>query len=399
MKILMINSVCGIRSTGRICTDLADILTNQGHDVKIAYGREAVPEKYLKYAVKIGNDPDHYIHAGISRILDNSGFGSSNSTRNFLKWVSNYDPDIIHLHNLHGYYINVELLFDYLAKSNKPVIWTLHDCWAFTGHCAYFSNAGCEKWKTGCFACPQKKSYPTSYVLDAASQNWLKKKELFTSIKNMKLVTPSNWLASIVAQSFLNIYQIVPIYNGIDLSVFRPIKSNVRQMYNLENKKIILGVASAWGESKGLGKFCDLSRMLDSSYQVVLVGLSKKQMRTIPHQILGIIKTNSTLELSQLYSAADVFVNPSKQETMGLTTVEAIACGTPVVVSNYTAVPEVVNEKSGIILDDISIESIKQGIEKVLASKWDNVEEEALKFDKNKQYQEYIDKIYYGMKW
>ena len=171
MKVLQINSVCGIRSTGRICTDLADVLERNGHECKIAYGRETVPEKYQKYAVRIGSDFGVKLHALQSRIFDNTGFGSRRATEKFIEWVKEYDPDLIHLHNIHGYYINIEVLFNYLAKADIPVVWTLHDCWAFTGHCAHYSYVKCDKWKTGCYNCPKKKRYPSSLLLDASKQN------------------------------------------------------------------------------------------------------------------------------------------------------------------------------------------------------------------------------------
>ena len=180
MKILLINSVCGVKSTGRICTDLAEVAQRLGHTVKIAYGRESVPEAYRKYAVRIGNDVNVKVHAGLARILDNAGFSSVLATKKFLKWVDSYQPDLVHLHNIHGYYLHVGLLFKYLKKRNIPVVWSLHDCWSFTGHCAHFDYVCCDKWKQGCFSCPQKKRYPTSLLLNRARENYRKKKKLFT---------------------------------------------------------------------------------------------------------------------------------------------------------------------------------------------------------------------------
>ena len=171
MKVLQINSVCGIRSTGRICTDIAEELERQGHICKIGYGRETVPEKYQKYAVRIGNDLSVKFDGLKTRLLDNAGFNSYFATRKFLKWVKEYDPDVVHLHNLHGYYINLKLLFRYLRETGKPVIWTLHDCWSFTGHCSHFDLAGCQKWRTGCESCPLTKAYPASFGRDRSKKN------------------------------------------------------------------------------------------------------------------------------------------------------------------------------------------------------------------------------------
>ena len=388
MKVLMINSVCGIRSTGRICTDLADALTEKGHTVKIAYGRENVPEKYMKYAVRINTDLDVKLHGIRSRLLDDTGFGSRKATENFIKWIKEYDPDVIHLHNLHGYYINIDVLFRYLAEAKKKVIWTLHDCWAFTGHCAYFSYAGCEKWKSGCFECPQKKEYPKSLIIDNSKKNWILKKELFTSIEDMVLVTPSKWLASLVKESFLNKYPVEVIYNGIDTDVFKPTKSDFRTKNGLEDKKIILGVASVWDRRKGLYDFIKLSELLDDTYKIVLVGLSNEQMNGIPEKILGIPRTNSATELAEIYSAADVFVNPSVEETMGLVTVEAMACGTPVITYNLTAVPEVVCEKCGYTVS-ASVDNIFHSINRCNFNNEECVNW-AMNYEKNKKYLQYL---------
>lgn len=331
MKILQINSVCGIRSTGRICTDLADVLLQNGHECKIAYGRESVPEKYGKIAVRIGNDLNAKLHALQSRIFDNSGFGSKLATEKFIEWLKEDNPDIIHLHNIHGYYINVEILFNYLAESNKPVVWTLHDCWAFTGHCAYYSYVKCDKWKTGCFNCPQKKRYPSSYLWDASKQNWLKKKALFTRVKKMTLVTPSNWLANEVNQSFLNKYPVKVIPNGIDLNVFKPTFSDFKEKNGLVGKMVILGVASTWGARKGVKDFVELSKILDDSYKIILVGLTEPQKKELPSNILKITRTNNVRELAEIYTAADVFFNPTYEDNYPTVNLEAQACGTPVI--------------------------------------------------------------------
>ena len=331
MKVLQINSVCGIRSTGRICTDLADVLLQDGHECMIAYGRESVPEKYRKIAVRIGNDLDAKMHALQSRIFDNAGFGSKRATEKFIDWVKKYDPDIIHLHNIHGYYINVEILFNYLAEFNKPVVWTLHDCWAFTGHCAYYSYVKCDKWKTGCFNCTQKKRYPSSLLWDASKQNWQKKKALFTSVKNMTLVTPSKWLANEVKKSFLSNYPMKVIANGIDLDVFKPTPSDFKEKNGFVGKKIILGVASSWSECKGLKDFIELSKILDEKYKIVLVGLSGNQIKELPENVMAISRTNNVKELAEIYTAADIFFNPTYEDNFPTVNLEAQACGTPVI--------------------------------------------------------------------
>lgn len=346
MKILQINSVCGIRSTGRICTDLAEVLEQNGHECKIAYGRETVPEKYQKYAIRIGSDFDVKRHAIQSRFFDNTGFGSKHATVKFIEWVKEYNPDVIHLHNIHGYYINIEILFNFLAETDKSIIWTLHDCWAFTGHCAYYSYIKCDKWKTGCNNCPQKRSYPSSFLFDQSKQNWIKKKALFTSVKNIILVTPSKWLANEVKQSFLRKYPVNVIPNGIDLNVFKPTSSDFREKNGLVGKKIILGVASVWDKRKGLNDFFELSKILDDNYKIVLVGLSKNQMNDLPKNILAISRTNNVKELAEIYSSADVLFNPTYEDNYPTVNLEAQACGIPVITYRTGGSVESVPEKN-----------------------------------------------------
>lgn len=353
MKILMINSVCGIRSTGRICTDLAEALTKQGNQVKIVYGREEVPERYGQYAVRVGSDFDATVHAIRSRLLDDTGFGSLEATKRLITWIKNYDPDIIHLHNIHGYYINIEALFAYLKEAHKRVIWTLHDCWAFTGHCSHFSYIKCEKWKTGCSHCPQKKRYPSSLIRDNSANNWQNKKRLFSSLENVTLVTPSVWLSDLVKQSFLKNYPVTVIHNGIDTSVFKPTPSLFRAKYNLQNRTILLGVASSWNDRKGLSDFIRLSETVGKDYQVVLVGLSDKQMKLIPDSIIGIKRTNSTKELAEIYSAADIFLNLTYEDNYPTVNLEAQACGTPVITYKTGGSIESVPEKNRVEQGDL----------------------------------------------
>ncbi len=333
MKVLIINVVCGIRSTGRICTDIASALEMRGHEVKIAYGREIVPEQYKRFAVKIGNDYDVKFHGLKARLFDGCGFGSKKATERFLGWVKKFDPDIIHLHNIHGYYINLEVLFNYLKTCDKKVIWTLHDCWAFTGHAAYCEAVNCEKWIKGCYNCPKKNDYPVSFV-DNSKVNWIKKKEIFQNVPRMKIVTPSEWLANLVRKSYLSKYTIEVIHNGIDTNIFKPTNSDIKSRLGIKNKKIILGVAAIWEQRKGLDDFIELSNLIDLKYQIVLVGLSHKQIKKIPNRIMGIERTNSVTELVELYSAADVYVNPTYEDNYPTTNLEAIACGTPVITYN-----------------------------------------------------------------
>lgn len=333
MKILIVNSVCGIGSTGRICTDLAKNFEADGHDVKIAYGRTStVPEQFKKYAVRIGNDFDVKVHGLESRLFDNHGLASKQATKQFLQWADEYDPDLVWLHNLHGYYINYELLFQWIkSRPEMEVKWTLHDCWAFTGHCSYFTIVKCEQWKNHCSYCPQTRRYPACYGKSNATGNYDRKRAAFTGVKNMTLITPSQWLADLVKESFLNEYPVEVHYNTIDTRVFKPTSSNFRKQYGLQDKYIILGVASVWDQRKGLQDFYKLAEMLDERYAIVLVGLNAKQIKKLPKRIVGIRRTNSPKELAAIYTAADVFFNPTYEDNYPTVNLEAEACGTRVV--------------------------------------------------------------------
>ena len=355
MKVLIINSVCGIGSTGRICTDLARSFETSGDEAKIAYGRVgAVPENFKKYSVRIGTDFDVKLHAVYTRITDKHGFGSKIATKKFLKWANEYNPDLLWLHNLHGYYINIEMLFDWIkSRPNMEVRWTLHDCWAFTGHCTHFSFAECEKWKSECNNCIQKRKYPASYVKDNSKQNFEEKKRIFTNVKNLKLITPSNWLAELVKKSFLKEYPVEVVRNKIDTDIFKPTPSNFRYRYKLESKRIILGVANVWNERKGYSDFLKLSKLIDDNFVIVLVGVSKKQMKKLPGNIIGIPRTESKKELAEIYTEADVFINPTYEDNYPTVNLEAQACGTPCITYNTGGSVETVSKNNVVKQGDI----------------------------------------------
>lgn len=334
MKVLQINSVCGLRSTGRICTDIADVLKEMGHDCLIAYGREAVPAKYKSITIKTDSRLGTELHALQSRFLDNSGFARRRATKKFIREIEQYNPDIIHLHNIHGYFLNIPELFAYLHRANKPIVWTLHDCWTFTGHCTHPERTDCNKWETECFDCPQKKRYPKSSFIDASRKNYLQKKSLFNGINNLVLVTPSEWLAGYVRRSFLSEYPISVIHNGIDAKVFSYTESDFRKKYGLEDKKIVLGVASSWGRTKGFDDFILLSQRLKESYCVVIVGVTEEEKRLLPSNVIAIERTNSAKELAEIYSAADVFANLTYADNYPTVNLEAQCCGTPAITYN-----------------------------------------------------------------
>ena len=347
MKYLFINSVAGFGSTGRIAAEKCRDLMAEGHNCVLAFGREKANCDDIP-TVQIGSSLDFKLHGIRCRLLDDHGFGSKAATRRFLNWVLQYDPDVIWLHNIHGYYIHIGLLFDYLRSCGKEIIWTLHDCWAFTGHCAYFDFVRCDKWKTGCNACPQKGSYPASKGLDGSRSNFEKKKALFTGIPNLRLTVPSCWLEKRVKQSFLKDYPVEVVYNSINRDVFKPTIGDFRKKHSLEEKRILLGVASVWDARKGLQDFVELSTMLDDRYQIVLIGLTPEQISALPEAILGLPRTNNLQELVQAYSEADIFLNPSVEETFGMTAMEARCCGTEAIVYQDTACEEIVNRFGGI---------------------------------------------------
>ena len=330
MKVLIINSVCGIRSTGRICSEIAQKYMENGHTCCIAYGREHALNKYGFISYRIGSEIGVKKNALLARILDNDGFLAKLSTKKFLKWASNYNPDVLWLHNLHGYYINIELLFDWIKqRPQMHVKWTFHDCWPFTGHCAHFDFAKCDHWQQHCHNCVQKKEYPKSWLCDGSRVNFQRKKNAFCGVHDMTIITPSNWLASLVGKSYLRCYPVEVHHNTIDTSIFRPTPSDFREKMGLINRKIVLGVATAWGPKKGLQDFILLSQMLDNRYAIVLVGVNELQKKQLPESIICIPCTNSAQKLAEIYTAADVFVNLTYEDTYPTVNLESQACGTP----------------------------------------------------------------------
>ncbi len=384
MKVLEINVVCGIKSTGRICTDLASCLIADGDSCLVAYGREYVPDEYSEISYKFCSDFSVKTHAVISRIFDCAGFCSVKDTKRLIKKIEEYNPDVIHLHNLHGYYINIRYLFEYLKKSQKPVVWTLHDCWAFTGHCCHFDLAQCFKWKDGCNNCILKSNYPSSLFLDRSEVNYKEKKQLFTDLDNMTIVTPSQWLANLVKESYLSKFPVKVINNGIDTDIFKPTPSDFREKYSLENKKVVLGVSSLWTKNKGIEDLIRLSELLDDNCKIVLVG---KVSQDLPENVFAIGRTDSREELAKIYTMADVFVNPTYEDTYPTVNLEAQACGTPVVTYKTGGSPECVDATYGAIVEQGNINELAD----VISRDFSRVKVNPFDFDKNTKYREYIE--------
>lgn len=362
MKYLIINSVAGTGSTGKIAAGICRDLKKAGNEVVLAYGRGKAVNCEDIETVRIGNKFDVYWHVAMTRLFDKHGLCSKHATRRFLKWVDSYKPDVIWLHNIHGYYLNYKELFSYIKCYNIKVKWTLHDCWALTGHCSHFTFVKCEQWKSHCSYCPQKRTYPGCWFNGRVDSNFDRKRIAFNGVKNLELIVPSNWLKGLVAESFLKDYPCTVVYNEIDRNIFKPTPSSFRKDFHLEDRKIVLGVASIWTKRKGLEDFYKLARMLDSSYVIVLVGLSKKQIAELPRNIVGIQRTNDQKELAGLYSTADVFVNPSVEETFGMTSVEAECCGTDSIVCKDTACEEVAQKYGGVVVPQNDVEAIYKAI-------------------------------------
>lgn len=393
MKVLIINASCGNGSTGRIVADLYQMLRNKGHFCKIAFGHGEPRMVLYEDTIRVNNKWGYYIHNVLGKLFDRAGFFSRQKTKKFVKIIEEYKPDLIHLHNLHGFWINIDILFKELRKLNIPIVWTLHDCWAYTGHCSHYTTNKCYKWVDGCHACQHLDVYPESFFVDNSRNNYLKKKDLFTSVDKMTIVTPSKWLAGEVKKSFLGKYPVIPIPNGIDLKTFRRKEFVSRKKFGIpEKKKVLLAVAFVWNKEKGLDDLIELSKKIDKDeYVMVIVGLSARQKESLllPPTIIAIERTSNIDDLVELYSLSDVFLNPSYQETMGMVTAEAIACGTPAIVYDKTAVPEMVDSQSGFVVKAGDITAMKENIEKALDLNKECISKCAMKFEKNNQYEKY----------
>jgi glycosyltransferase involved in cell wall biosynthesis len=363
-KILQINTTLNSGSTGRIAEDIGLAVMAKGYTSFIAAGFSNRPSQ--SEVISIGSGWDRKIHGIKTRLFDKHGFGSANATRQLVKQIAEINPDIIHLHNLHGYYINVKVLFEYLKTIQKPVVWTFHDCWPFTGHCSHFERINCMKWQTECYACANKKGYPASWIIDNSTKNYHDKKRFFNGLENLHIVTPSKWLEAHVGNSFLKNYPVHIINNGINLEIFKPVKpEDILKKYGIADRKIILGVANTWKKRKALADFIQLSNIISGELQIVLVGMSEKQIKDLPKNITGIPRTESIQELAALYSAALVFVNPTYVDNFPTTNIEALACGTSVITYKTGGSPEAIDEQTGFVVEKGNIEGLVSAIDKI----------------------------------
>lgn len=361
MTVFEINSV-PYGSTGRIMFQIANTVKATG---SVAYTSasftksrgEHFPETYYRIGGAIGKT-EHII---LAKLTGRHGCYSHFATYKLIKKIKQVKPDVIHLHNIHGWYLNWKMLFDYLKKANIPVIWTLHDCWAFTGHCPHFMAIGCDKWKSGCYECDLYKSYPGCFFDDSRFQ-YRYKKECFTGVPNLTIVTPSQWLTDLVKQSYLKNYNTVVINNGIDLTKFKPRISNFREKNGLENKIILLGVAFDWTSKKGLDDFKKLADELPEEYAIVLVGVSEVVEKKLPERIISIACTQNQEKLAEIYSAADLFVNPTLEDNFPTVNLEALACGTPVITYQTGGSPESITESTGKVVPYKDYKALKNAV-------------------------------------
>jgi glycosyltransferase involved in cell wall biosynthesis len=392
LRVLQINTGVNTGSTGRIAEDIGKLLLEKGHESYIAYGRGSRPS--ASRLIRIGKDIDVYLHGLKTALTDRHAFGSTAATKAFIKEIEAIRPDVIGMHNLHGYYLNIEVLFNYLSKKNIPLIWTLHDCWSFTGHCTYFDDINCAKWQTGCGECPKLKKYPASYVSDSSNINYLDKNRLFNSVNMLSIVVPSAWLGGLVKQSFLSQWPVHVIHNGVDINVFKPVESDLKRRLGLDGKKVVMGCASIWDKRKGLDDLVQLKELLPEDYTVVAVGLSEKQQKALPGGMIGVTRTERVQQLVEYYNMASVFVNPTYQDNFPTTNIEALACGTPVVTYETGGSPEAVDAHTGVVVPKGDLKAMASAIVRVAAAEEtyrDPCRKRATNhFNKNTQFIEYV---------
>ena len=368
-KLLHINPVLRTStSTGRIIQEIGTVAMVSGWDNYIAYskGRDGVMPSASKL-IPVGSKLSVALHGLVTRFLDMHGLGSVLATKKFVKEIARLQPDVIHIHNIHGYFLNYKVLFDYLSKTDIPVVWTVHDCWLYTGHCYHYASVGCEKWKTHCENCPQKKAFPSSIWLDRSYQNFEDKRNAFTSLKNFTVVTVSEWMKDEMSHSFLKDCNFQVIHNGIDLGVF-DVQSDdkaLREKYGLVDKKIILGLASIWSKEKGWDDFVKMSKILNDDEVIVMVGVTEKQQEQLPKGVVGIRRTENVRQLAELYSAATAFVNPTWQDNYPTVNLEAIACGTPVVTYRTGGSVEAVTEETGYVVEQGDVAGLLKAVREI----------------------------------
>lgn len=370
LKLFQINSTLNVGSTGHIAEQIADLATSEGWNVWIAHGPRFVNDS-AHQTYQICSLFEEKMHGLKSLLFDSHGLGCETATKKLVDKIQSVNPDIIHLHNVHGYYLNYKILFEYLKMTDIPIVWTLHDCWSFTGHCAHFENMKCEQWKLGCVQCHWLKNYPRCIGFARTKRNFNLKKSLFTSLSNLTLVPVSTWQKNLLKESFfansrnINIY---PICNGVDIKIFSPLKDGkiiLQNKYGICGEYIVLGVANRWTSQKGLDDIYKLRKILPSEYLIVLIGMTKKQITELPEGIVGIIRTESKFELAIFYSAADVYINPTYSDTFPTVNLESLACGTPVITYRTGGSVESIDENTGLVVEQGNLEELNNAIVEV----------------------------------
>ena len=388
MRVVQINLTARQGGTGRVCYGISKALSENNIE---NYTLFASNEEQGKFEIKYGSDFKRKINALISKIFGNHGFNSHIMTKKLISHLEKLKPDIVQLHNLHGHNVNIKMIFSYFKKNPQiKLFWTFHDFWAFTGYCPYFELVECEKWENGCGNCPLKNQH--SWFFDKSKKLYRKKKELFTGL-NLTIVAPSDYIANKTKQSFLKDYEIKVIHNGIDLNVFKPTNGDFREKYNLENKYIVLGVADVWGKRKGLDTFIKLASRLPKEYQIVLVGTNDKIDKLLPKNIISIHRIQNVAKLTEIYTASDVFVNPTLDEAFGMVNIEALACGTPVITYNSGGSPECIDESCGIVVEKNHIDTLEKSIKDICEAKTitkNACVEYAMRFVDNETYRKYL---------
>ena len=389
-KIAQINTSCGVGSTGKIAVSISDLLTQNGIENEILFS--TVTNGYEK-GIGFGKPGYTTVQALKSRLLGNYGFNSQARTRKIIGELERFSPSTVLLHNIHGHDCDLEMLFSYFKDRKVKLFWTFHDCWAFTGYCTHFTYAKCDRWKTGCYHCPQWRRY--SWFFDRSEALYRKKKQLFSDL-DLTIIAPAQWMADLVKASFLSEYPVSVINNGIDLSVFHPTPGDFREKYSIPAEKyVLLGVAFDWGKRKGLDVFVELSKRLDpQKYQIVLVGTNDAVDKQLPDNLISIHRTQNQKELAEISTTADLFVNPTREEVLGLVNIEAIACGTPVLTFRTGGSPETIDDATGSVVDCDDVDAMEQEIMRIRQTR-PFAESDCLRraktFDKMARFREYLD--------
>lgn len=389
MKLVQINMSCGSGSTGKICVAVSRLLTEQGVENYILY---SLGTSDYSLGRRYMNKREVKLQALQSRVLGNYGFNSKKATKRMIAMLDEIRPNVVHLHNLHAHNCQLELLFTYLKENNIKIYWTFHDCWAFTGYCPHYDMVGCDRWKSGgCQSCPQKKHY--SWFFDKSRSLFEKKKALFTGL-DMTIVTPSHWMAEQVKQSFLNTYEVNVIHNGINLDVFQPRESDFRARYGIDDKFMILGVSFGWGVRKGLDVFLELAKRLDDRFCIVLVGTNDETDKQLPKNVISIHRTQDQTELAEIYTAANLLVNPTREENYPTVHMESLACGTPVLSFATGGCAEMLDDTCGMTVPKNDVDALEKAILKICEEKPFSHEacvRKAREFCEGDRFQEYIE--------